>query len=74
MQLSNEPAESLAERLINTSQGAFALCGFASGGSPSIPQEVGTKSNRSAGSEAMDGVIKLARQVQACHAHVCEFY
>ncbi|KAF9479594.1 hypothetical protein BDN70DRAFT_906231 [Pholiota conissans] len=45
MQLSNEPAEALAKRLVETSNGAFALCGFASGGS-----------------EAMEGVIKLARQ------------
>ncbi|KJA28189.1 hypothetical protein HYPSUDRAFT_34571 [Hypholoma sublateritium FD-334 SS-4] len=45
MQLSNEPAEALAKKLIQTSNGAFALCGFASGGS-----------------EAMEGVIKLARQ------------
>jgi hypothetical protein len=34
MQLSNEPAESLAQKLVNTSYGAFALCGFASGGVP----------------------------------------
>ncbi|KAF9563918.1 PLP-dependent transferase [Agrocybe pediades] len=45
MQLSNEPAEALAKKLVDTSRGAFALCGFASGGS-----------------EAMEGVIKLARQ------------
>ena len=32
MQLSNEPAESLAQKLVNISHGAFALCGFASGG------------------------------------------
>ena len=32
MQLSNEPAEALANKLIQTSNGAFALCGFASGG------------------------------------------
>ncbi|KAF8967730.1 hypothetical protein BDZ97DRAFT_1903295 [Flammula alnicola] len=45
MQLSNVPAEALATKLIETSNGAFALCGFASGGS-----------------EAMESVIKLARQ------------
>ncbi|KAJ3931783.1 MAG: hypothetical protein NXY57DRAFT_1048760 [Lentinula lateritia] len=45
MQLSNEPAEKLAEILIKSGNGAFELCGFASGGS-----------------EAMEGVIKLARQ------------
>jgi len=32
MQLSNEPAEALAQKLVNTSNGAFSLCGFASGG------------------------------------------
>jgi len=32
MQLSNQPAEALAKRLVDTSNGAFALCGFASGG------------------------------------------
>ncbi|KAJ7509866.1 pyridoxal phosphate-dependent transferase [Mycena galericulata] len=45
MQLSNQPAEELATLLTETSNGAFELCGFASGGS-----------------EAMEGVIKLARQ------------
>jgi len=45
MQLSNEPAEALAKKLVDTSNGAFALCGFASGGS-----------------EAMESVLKLARQ------------
>lgn len=46
MQLSNEPAEELAKLLCDSSNGAFDLVGFASGGS-----------------EAMEGVIKLARQV-----------
>lgn len=32
MQLSNEPAEALAKKLVDTSDGAFALVGFASGG------------------------------------------
>lgn len=32
MQLSNEPAEKLAEILIKSGNGAFELCGFASGG------------------------------------------
>uniref|UniRef100_A0A0W0F666 PLP-dependent transferase n=1 Tax=Moniliophthora roreri TaxID=221103 RepID=A0A0W0F666_MONRR len=45
MQLSNEPAEELAEILVKSGEGAFELCGFASGGS-----------------EAMEGVLKLARQ------------
>lgn len=46
MQLSNEPAEELANVLIESSNGAFDLCGFVSGGS-----------------EAMEAVIKLGRQV-----------
>ncbi|KAF8906204.1 hypothetical protein CPB84DRAFT_1813845 [Gymnopilus junonius] len=45
MQLSNEPAEALAKKLIDSSNGAFAVVGFASGGS-----------------EAMEGVLKVARQ------------
>ncbi|KAJ8487518.1 hypothetical protein ONZ45_g14307 [Pleurotus djamor] len=45
MQLSNQPAEELADVLIASGNGAFDLCGFVSGGS-----------------EAMEGVIKLARQ------------
>lgn len=45
MQLTNEPAEALAEQLVRSSGGAFELAGFVSGGS-----------------EAMEGVIKLARQ------------
>ncbi|KAJ2934030.1 hypothetical protein H1R20_g3045, partial [Candolleomyces eurysporus] len=42
---SNEPAEALAKKLVDTSDGAFSLVGYASGGS-----------------EAMEGVLKLARQ------------
>jgi len=45
MQLSNEPAEALAKRLVETSNGAFESVGYASGGT-----------------EAMEGVIKIARQ------------
>ncbi|KAJ7066411.1 PLP-dependent transferase [Mycena amicta] len=45
MQLSNQPAEELAKLLVDTSNGAFELVGYAAGGS-----------------EAMEGVIKLARQ------------
>jgi adenosylmethionine-8-amino-7-oxononanoate aminotransferase len=44
MQLSNEPAEALARKLVNTSNGAFTLCGFASGGLPSnIHKEINFK-------------------------------
>lgn len=32
MQLSNEPAEELAQFLIDESNGAFSLCGFVCGG------------------------------------------
>ncbi|KAF5335986.1 hypothetical protein D9611_006308 [Ephemerocybe angulata] len=45
MQLANKPAEALAKKLVDGSDGAFSLVGFASGGS-----------------EAMEGVLKLARQ------------
>ncbi|KIK61679.1 hypothetical protein GYMLUDRAFT_96529 [Collybiopsis luxurians FD-317 M1] len=45
MQLSSEPAEKLAEMLIQSGNGAFELCGIVSGGS-----------------EAMEGVLKLAKQ------------
>ncbi|KAI6008985.1 PLP-dependent transferase [Pisolithus marmoratus] len=45
MQLSSEPAEKLAKLLVDTSDGAFELVAFASGGS-----------------EAVEAVIKLARQ------------
>ncbi|KAF9221474.1 hypothetical protein BS17DRAFT_758087 [Gyrodon lividus] len=45
MQLSSKPAEELAKLLIDTSNGAFELVAFASGGS-----------------EAMEAVMKLARQ------------
>ncbi|KIY71921.1 PLP-dependent transferase [Cylindrobasidium torrendii FP15055 ss-10] len=45
MQLSSKPAEELAQILVDSSNGAFELVGYASGGS-----------------EAMEGVLKLARQ------------
>ena len=32
MQLSNQPAEALAKKLVDTSGGVFLLCGFTSGG------------------------------------------
>jgi FPC/CPF motif-containing protein YcgG len=34
MQMSNEPAEELAQFLIDESKGAFSLCGFVCGGNP----------------------------------------
>ncbi|KAG6833246.1 hypothetical protein H0H87_009867 [Tephrocybe sp. NHM501043] len=36
MQLSNQPAEALANKLVATSQGAFEMCGFVSGGSEAM--------------------------------------
>lgn len=64
MQLSNEPAEALAKKLIETSNGAFSLCGFASGGDSHFPLQLDMILNVCSGSEAMEGVIKLARQVR----------
>jgi hypothetical protein len=40
MQLSNEPAEALAKKLVETSNGAFSLCGFASGGNSHFPLQL----------------------------------
>lgn len=34
MQLSNKPAEDLAKKLVDSSEGAFSHVGFASGGAP----------------------------------------
>ncbi len=39
MQLSNEPAEELAKLLTSSSNGAFDLCGFVSGGT-NVPLHV----------------------------------
>ena len=36
MQLSNEPAEELAKLLVESGKGAFACCGFVSGGMSKI--------------------------------------
>jgi acetylornithine/succinyldiaminopimelate/putrescine aminotransferase len=63
MQLSNQPAEALAKKLVDSSKGAFALCGFASGGkddSSTVGRKRHVKYN--IGSEAMESVLKLARQ------------
>jgi len=64
MQLSNQPAEQLANHLIARSNGAFALCGFVSGGM-SLSQIYVDRANPIAflGTEAMESVIKLAIQV-----------
>jgi len=65
MQLSNEPAEALAQKLVDTSRGAFALCGFASGGPFCLLKMNCQLIPCVSGSEAMDGVIKLGRQVES---------
>lgn len=36
MQLSNEPAEALAKKLVQSSNGAFEMVGYASGGKCSL--------------------------------------
>jgi acetylornithine/succinyldiaminopimelate/putrescine aminotransferase len=41
MQLSNEPAEDLAKYLVASSNGAFSLCGFVSGGMFEILYSIG---------------------------------
>jgi E3 ubiquitin-protein ligase TRIP12 len=65
MQLSNEPAEELARLLIDSGKGAFELCGFFAGGAscPYLVDMIDDSRNACLGSEAMEGVIKLARQV-----------
>jgi hypothetical protein len=64
MQLSNEPAEELARILIDSGKGAFELCGFFAGGACVLPIIVGRiESSSCSGSEAMEGALKLARQV-----------
>jgi len=65
MQLSNEPAEELAQFLIDESKGVFSLCGFVCGGNfgaRSVPGAYSRHTNGLTGSEAMEAVIKLARQ------------
>ena len=67
MQLSNQPAEMLAKKLVDTSGGAFTLCGFASGGLILlILNNTGNLKQSPPGSEAMESVLKLARQVLLC--------
>lgn len=64
MQLSNQPAEALAKKLVDTSGGAFTLCGFASGGLFLFSQLIFIQEClQSLGSEAMESALKLARQV-----------
>ena len=62
MQLSNEPAEELAQFLIGESEGAFSSCGFVCGGNLRERLAHGVYVDDSTGSEAMEAVIKLARQ------------
>lgn len=63
MQLSNEPAEALVQKLIDSSHGAFSLCGFASRGLTCF-RTTKTHLMDSLGSDAMNGAVKLARQVK----------
>jgi E3 ubiquitin-protein ligase TRIP12 len=63
MQLSNEPAEELARILIDSGKGAFELCGFFAGGACVLPIGDAMESISCSGSEAMEGALKLARQV-----------
>ena len=67
MQLSNQPAEALAKRLVASGKGAFAACGFVSGGAYSVTHDsiyAAVFIPILIGSEAMEAVIKLARQVK----------
>ena len=64
MQLSNEPAEELAQFLVGTGNNAFELCGFVSGGKSIIDLLCRSLIRRHPGSEAMEAVIKLGRQVR----------
>jgi len=66
VQLSNEPAEELAKILIDSGKGAFELCGLFAGGACIVQKYLVGDSieiNPCSGSEAMEGAIKLARQV-----------
>jgi len=65
MQLSNEPAEELAQFLIDESKGVFFSCGFVCGGNSRarpVPGAYFQNTNDSIGAEAMEAAIKLARQ------------
>lgn len=64
MQLSNEPAEELANLLVEQSNGAFEMCGFFAGGRCTFVsiRPLCLNLRLSAGSEAMDAILKLSRQ------------
>jgi len=62
MQLSNEPAEELAQFLVDESKGVFSLCGFVCGGNSRASGSWIWYIDDSTGSEAMEAAIKLARQ------------
>lgn len=66
-QLSNKPAEELARELIDSSKGAFDQVFFVSGGMFTRfgCDRYGT--HYDVGSEAMEGVIKVARQASSSH-------
>jgi len=61
----NEPAVELARILIESGKGAFALCYFVTGGGPYLLVLLNHKQFLIyLGSEATEGVLKLARQVR----------
>ncbi|KAI0319975.1 PLP-dependent transferase [Amylostereum chailletii] len=62
MQVSNDPAEELGKYLIESSNGAFELVTFLSGGKFSFRFSVDLVLTIVLGSEAMEAVIKLSRQ------------
>jgi E3 ubiquitin-protein ligase TRIP12 len=67
MQLTNEPAEELAQLLVDTSKGAFHAVGFVSGGLSFFDLQRGSRASSDPdvaylGSEAMEATIKLAKQ------------
>ena len=66
MQLSNEPAEELASMLIESGNEAFELCGFFAGGRFNRERDWYHElvyGQFGPDSEAIEGAIKLARQV-----------
>lgn len=65
MQLSNEPAEELAQWLVNTGNGAFTSCAFLAGGMLPTPLFVlfTVDVKQQPGTEAVESAMKLAVQV-----------
>ena len=61
-QFLHEPAVELARILVESGKGAFGLCGVLSGGGLG-PFVLRLNDRHCSGSEAMEGLLKLARQV-----------